>query len=301
MNKIVYIPREKCCVCGSLDLHAEQKIRDFDTSLGVFDLIRCANCGMYYTSPYPNAATLPYLYASRDTRNFDTNNSDILQKIKVFLAKKSIAKIIKGCHQPISVVDFGCGNGMFSLCFQEVIPQANVYAVDFAPEAPAQLKKVKGSAHVPQYMQMADFYNSNQKYDIIFLRHVLEHVENPVDLLKALLKKLTKTGFIYLEVPNIKNGLRLFWNNYLPSYYPPYHLVHFTPENLAFLCDKLQVDYVLAQAEMPVMSNIVANLFHQKLNNIHRMIGILLHPIQLLLCYKEHTVLVAKISNKASL
>lgn len=299
MKNIVYIAREKCCVCGGNDLRVEQKIRDFDSGLGDFDLVKCCGCGMYYTSPYPNAATLPYLYSARNTRNFDTNNADILLKIKVFLAKKSIAKIIKGSEQPLRVADFGCGNGLFSWSFQQVLPSAKVCAVDFASTVPSLLAKLEGGKARPQYMHVEEFYKNNQQYDIIFLRHVLEHAENPLNMLNALLKKLTKNGFIYVEVPNIKNGLRLFWNKYLPSYYPPYHLVHFTPENFKILCSKLEADTTFSHTQMPLMSNIISNMSGQPLNNFHRILGIFLYPIQWLLCLKRPSVLVAKIKNKA--
>ena len=301
MKEVVYVKRETCCVCGSSELVFEHSIRDFDSDLGVFELVKCARCGMYYTSPHPTPDTLANLYFNRDTRNFDAGNSGFFTKIKSFLAKRLIRKLIQGvpANKKISIVDFGCGNGEFSLSFQEVMPQADVYAVDFASQPPAGLRAHQRAGKYPHYMCTPDFYKDDRKYDIIFMRHVLEHADNPLEMLRALLRKLTDTGFIYIEVPNIKNGLRLFFNNYLPSYYPPYHLMHYTRENMAYLLKKLDVPYALTQTEMPLMSNIVANRLHARLNNWHRLWGVLLHPVQLALCCKEHTVLVAKVGNKS--
>jgi 2-polyprenyl-3-methyl-5-hydroxy-6-metoxy-1,4-benzoquinol methylase len=42
----------------------------------------------------------------------------------------------------------------------------------------------------------------DEEYDAIFLVHVLEHIDNPVDALKRISHWLKPTGFLYLMVPN---------------------------------------------------------------------------------------------------
>jgi SAM-dependent methyltransferase len=42
-------------------------------------------------------------------------------------------------------------------------------------------------------------------YDVVVAAHVLEHLENPYEVLKALISKLKKGGKIYLEFPSLKS------------------------------------------------------------------------------------------------
>ena len=52
-------------------------------------------------------------------------------------------------------------------------------------------------------------YESQQKYDLIVVCHVLEHLNNPIDFLVKLRSLLDENGSIYIEVPSlesVKNG-----------------------------------------------------------------------------------------------
>lgn len=297
MKNIEFVKREKCCICGSEDLVFEQNIEDFDSNLGMFELIKCNKCGMYYTSPYPSSETLPNLYTNRDTRNFDLNNSCMFTYIKDFLAKRQIRSMARDVsNKNLLIADIGCGDGRFAAYFQEIFYKSEVHAFDFSDIPPERIKNLKGKA--PKYFNTRNFYDNNVKYDIIFLRYVVEHVENPKEFLGKMITKLSDNGYIHIEVPNIKNGLAKLFNRYLPSYYPPYHLLHYTKENLAYMLSELGQEYEISQTEMPLMSNLIANMLHQKLNNIHRLLGVFLHPLQMLLCINSHTILTAKITRK---
>lgn len=48
-------------------------------------------------------------------------------------------------------------------------------------------------------------FNPNQKYDNIILGHVLEHVEDPVNVLRIAKKSLSENGVILAAVPNAKS------------------------------------------------------------------------------------------------
>ena len=299
-SSIEYTKRKKCCICGESKFIKEASIEDFEFKTCKYDLLKCEKCGMYYTSPYPTDATLPNLYELRNSKNFDTKSLCIIDYLKTYLASKKIKSLIKGYDNPnISIAGFGCGNGRFALSFKRILPAAEVTAIDFCKTSPFTNLSIHKN-FIPNYIVTKDFWERSEKYDIILLRHVVEHVTNPKDFFVAILTKLNDNGYIYVEVPNIKNGLALLFNKWLPSYYPPYHVVHFTKQNMEYLLRELNVDYELSYEEMPLMSNLIANMFHQKLNNFHRILGILLHPLQLLMCINQKTVLTVKIKKTSS-
>ena len=70
----------------------------------------------------------------------------------------------------------------------------------------------------------------NNKYDIITLFHVLEHISDPISLLKQLSALLDINGQIIIEVPNIEDALiSLYDNNAFQkfTYWSP-HLFYFS-------------------------------------------------------------------------
>lgn len=66
-------------------------------------------------------------------------------------------------------------------------------------------------------------------YDAVVMSHVLEHVNDPVQFLKDVQKRLKVGAPAYISVPNIK-----CWEAILPGWnsYEPYHLVYFSPKTL---------------------------------------------------------------------
>lgn len=298
--KINYISVNKCRICGSTNLEKELEIKDFDTDLGSYGLLVCHDCGMYYTSPYPDSLTLPELYRERASKNFDIDNSQFFSSLKDYLMKRDLKRFLSSYRSiPESFVDIGAGNGRAVCMFRKIEPCADVVAVDFAEDPPERLNHAEFSSI--KYMQTNIFLgNDNNKFDLIMLRHVLEHVEHPLEFINTISRKLTERGMLVIEVPNIKSGLCRVFPKWSPSYYPPYHLVHFTESNLEKLLVRTGLDFDLSQAEMPLMSNLLANMCHCKLNNVFRFVGMILHPAQLLVnsMYSEKSVLVAVLRKK---
>lgn len=68
------------------------------------------------------------------------------------------------------------------------------------------------------------------KYDLIIMNHVLEHLENPAYVLNGLMKKLNAHGKIFIEVPNCENDA-----SFESSTKDNNHLHHFTKKSLKTL------------------------------------------------------------------
>ena len=119
------------------------------------------------------------------------------------------------------ILDFGCGWGDFLMLLSKKNNKI-MYGVEHRKQCLKILNKKKNFI----IKENLDF--ENIKFDTITLFHVLEHIHNPIELLKSLSKVLKKNGSIIIETPsaddillkfNIKEFHKFtFWSEHLILY-----------------------------------------------------------------------------------
>ena len=82
-----------------------------------------------------------------------------------------------------------------------------------------------------------------EKFDLIWMSHVLEHIVKPVQFFENIHKNLSKSGILFIEVPNCENDSML--NS---SIFKVPHTFHFSKNSLVNLAKKsgfkvMQCDY----------------------------------------------------------
>jgi SAM-dependent methyltransferase len=76
------------------------------------------------------------------------------------------------------------------------------------------------------------------RFDVVTAFHVLEHVPDPIAVVRRMLDWLAPAGLLIIEVPNAGGlGARLYGRSWLPLDLPR-HLSHFTTESLASALEK---------------------------------------------------------------
>lgn len=73
---------------------------------------------------------------------------------------------------------------------------------------------------------------SEQKYDVIMLNHVFEHMEQPRDVLNRISTLLKRDGRLSIEIPIINNFLWEKYGIYIDSLDPPFHFYLYTKESI---------------------------------------------------------------------
>ena len=99
-------------------------------------------------------------------------------------------------RNPIRVLDFGCGTGLditFPLALQ--FPYVKFYGIDSDHKSIDYAKQNFMSQNTVFYVN--NQLQPDQVFDIIICSEVLEHVENPGDLLIYLAEKLSPDGNHY--------------------------------------------------------------------------------------------------------
>ena len=113
------------------------------------------------------------------------------------------------------ILDFGCGWGGF---LKRTKKTKSLTGVELRKECIFYIKK-----NIKKIIVSDNLNNLNEKYDIITMFHVLEHIPYQIETLKELKKKLTKNGKIIIEVPSADDFLLklkefkkfTFWSEHL--------------------------------------------------------------------------------------
>ena len=131
-----------------------------------------------------------------------TNYQDLFNKAGEYYAsnREEILPFIPGYVK--KTLEFGCGQGDFSVLLQERL-HAETWAVEIhKPSAEVAAKKLHRvfSADADQAMQDLP----NDYFDGIFFLDLLEHLVNPYELLSKCREKLSPDGVIIASIPNIR-------------------------------------------------------------------------------------------------
>lgn len=96
------------------------------------------------------------------------------------------------------LLDVGCGNGNLLLSASQLLPHWRLAGQDIGEKYKSVIENIPG---VVSY-QSSLINSVKGQYDLITMLHVLEHLTDPVRILKILRLNLTKDGIIVIQVPD---------------------------------------------------------------------------------------------------
>jgi 2-polyprenyl-3-methyl-5-hydroxy-6-metoxy-1,4-benzoquinol methylase len=269
-----------CPVCGSGRLGREQAACDFETQTGKYEIVCCASCGVGFTNPQPLECELPRLYASRTSTDFPRVNA-LTARLRTANIDRSVSKILRDlpAGEPLNALDYGCGDGAFSIGVAKHPRIRLVTAVDFHEEAPQLLREARTSKL--DYVSIAQFEKRPGQFHIAFLRHVLEHSFRPGALLEQILERLHPRGRVIIEVPNFQSlGRKIFGGNY-SALYLPRHLYHFRIQSLQTLVQRYFRVLSVEKTHTPLWGKSIGNLCGINVGNTG-LLGVATFPFQIL-------------------
>jgi SAM-dependent methyltransferase len=130
------------------------------------------------------------------------------------------------------VLDFGCGRGSALRTYSEFFPAWKLYGAELSTQSIALLEEIPGFTRLftcpPEEIPIS--------FDLVTLVHVLEHVLDPVGILRQLSTRLTTTGILFVQVPD---GGKTPYDLVIAD-----HLSHFTLETLSLVSRRAGVEIV---------------------------------------------------------
>lgn len=276
---------ERCPLCGNGDnLQTLLSTRDFESGTGEYSIQECPECNLAFTNPRPTEESLPALYSDRDTPDFAIGNRGVVQRLRDFVMHRYLARRLPLKQGPLHILDFGCGDGSLAHCAALLAgaqgPSAHVTAVDFHDQAPAI---ISGGDLGVRYLDYWQWRQDRQDYDVIFLRHVLEHHPEPLRLLHELSNAMKGNGAVHIEVPNRRSLWAIIFGRYYSMHYVPRHLLHFDEDSLRRTIHKAGLRVTeQSYGHSPCIPLSIGHMLAKRLDNVS-LLGLLTFPLQFLL------------------
>jgi 2-polyprenyl-3-methyl-5-hydroxy-6-metoxy-1,4-benzoquinol methylase len=217
---------EECPACGNLSKSVEYK---YEYHGRVSRIFKCYSCTGLFASPIP----LPVA----DDRQMETvDDADLFNNslLKGLHEKLIIEREIKHSRklldkEKFSVLDVGCGTGWTSSIWAR--HGADVTGLEPSPPRARIARERHGFTVIESHVEGLD---TSLKFDVIIIRHVLEHLENPLQVITNLRPHLEENGLLLVIVPNIDCIGRIFFREHW-TWVLPFHCHFFTPQSLRAL------------------------------------------------------------------
>ncbi len=186
----------------------------------LFSIKRCDACSVAFTAPRP--ADLEPYYPSR-YRGYGPFVTKILQTLYGWRVRRW-ARTRTGER---AVLEIGCGPGLMLSVFRD--EGWSVLGLERNAAMAEQARKQFGVEILS--CDVAELPES-RKFNLVIMFNVLEHLQHPVEVLRACAKRLKPNGEVIVNVPNFDSWQARFGGAVWLHLDPPRHLVHFTQETL---------------------------------------------------------------------
>lgn len=189
-------------------------------------LVKCASCSLtWFYLPEPREDQALY---SEGFYKLQDNRKSIFERI-IFAEARHILRVIESKMSqtsPYQLLDFGCGKGQF-------LAMAKVQGFKALGIETEKERADFGREHYQVNVQ-TDFYQdgaiTDEPFDVITLLHVLEHLPQPLGLLKELTgQNLRDKGMLVIEVPNYDSWQSQWAGQKWMQLDLPRHLSHWHP------------------------------------------------------------------------
>lgn len=210
----------KCNLCGSDDNESVSNEGMFGLPTNV---VICKNCGLGYLNPRWNHDSYLKFYQNEYDNYYRSNITKGVQEIKkernhIEVRLKQFDLLPKNAQR---ILDIGSGAGKNLLHFKSLFPESEMFAIEPSVNAQIHLKK-SGVTIVESDVDTSWDADYEDKFDIIIMRHVLEHFLDPIKIMKKVRRALAPSGIVYIAVPNNLNPtqhLKNTWFRNVHTYY----------------------------------------------------------------------------------
>jgi 2-polyprenyl-3-methyl-5-hydroxy-6-metoxy-1,4-benzoquinol methylase len=228
---------DKCPVCNKSSFSNYLNVEDYTVSHKEFTIQQCNACYFLFTNPRPDEASIGAYYQSQDyiSHHDDARGlmSNIYKSVRNYTIKQKVNLINELAGTKGKLLDVGCGTGYFANAAKE-----NGWKIAGTEPDEGARKVASQRTKTPIFETIYAKELEHEKFDVITLWHVLEHVHQLNETIDWLSAHLTKDGSLLIAVPNPESFDSLKYGRFWAAYDVPRHLYHFTKNTMKELLSR---------------------------------------------------------------
>lgn len=213
----------RCIVCGNAGFRA---LFCYTYHQKQSHIVECQTCGHLCMDPVP--------LVELNERNMETIGdgemfgSALLRRLyrSIVIGREvSEVKDLLKKEKP-RLLDIGCGTGWTTSIWRD----EGFDTVGLEPSQ-ARSQYCRDTYGLEVFTGHVEAFESDEKFDVITLRHLLEHIADPAQVLRKIRTLLKEDGVLLITVPNIRcMGRMIFQENW--EWILPWHLHFYHPQTL---------------------------------------------------------------------
>lgn len=239
-----------CPICASTENKVFMKVDAYNNRDHI-ELLKCTDCGFVFSK------TSNCKYESSSQGAEASSMSDVIMRSKAEGISELVNEIIiKSKISEGNVLDFACGIGTIASEFKR--KGYNVTCI----EKSDGFRGFHADNNIISFSSLDDIKGYEESFDLIIMKDILEHLDNPVELLEEVQTFLKPGGYLYVRVPN-RYAYYFEWR----AVDTKSHINHFTPGDLKSLLkqSRLQIHDYIAIYDVRSRIGKVYNSFFWKL------------------------------------
>lgn len=235
---------KKCNFCGN-----EQSLMFssmFDTRLGMkgkYQIYYCNNCDLGETYPKITENELEDLYTNqigirsnsrlkRFYRNFKWSKIGTLLTF-YFDRAYVLLNNLPQSNKYHSLLDIGCSVGDWLVLYSH--KGYDVFGIDLNYR---QIEIAKQRGLKVEKISVEKYISSNQKFDLIILSQVFEHLLDPKQILQQIRQMMSEQSRVVISVPNLNSYWKKKYKAKWIGWYVPFHIFHYSEKALKHILNQ---------------------------------------------------------------
>ena len=216
------------CQSNDSKLFAETRDLEYFTTDTLYRYHECGECGLVFLED-PPVDQLDLIYPPHYYSYASLEKPSLPERFKRRLDARLFKRLLKRIPgEELSVLDVGGGTGWLLSMVRGLSSRIKeTHEVDIN----AQSREIAESAGHTFHCQSIEDFAPARQFDLILMLNLIEHVSDPMSVLRSVHELLTVDGLLLIKTPNTNTlDCRLFRHRNWGGYHCPRHWVLFNRE-----------------------------------------------------------------------